>query len=141
MLHYTNTIEARKWLGSKIALYGGKNADDSDIEEDLAISEGMIDTYLSAGYETPLSDAGQIRLVKGFAKWFFLEQAYARGSSVELPAVVANALKRIEKTLNEIASGKQFLGGVAPQSTSPAMGSVIVSGAEALRDREGLSNF
>lgn len=141
-LNYTTLEEAKAWLGNKIALYGGANASDSDITDDLAIAEGMVDTYISAQYQTPMTNANAQRLIVGHVKAFFLEQAYCRSDAGEAPAGVQKSIERTIKQLEAIASKQQWLAGIEPDKAEPASASsIIMIDAEPTRDSESLKGF
>lgn len=141
-LNYTTIETAKGWLGEKIGLYGGNNASDDDIMGDLAIAEGMVDTYVSAQYIAPLTNANAIRLVQGHVRAFFFEQAFARSGSGEAPDGVQKTLARTIKQLEAIAAGEVWLGGLEPNKVEAvASTSIMISDAEPTRDRSSLAGY
>lgn len=141
-MNYTTVEMARKWLGDKIALYGGNNADDADIANDLSIAEGMVDTYLSAQYKTPMTNANAVRLLVGHVRWFFLEQAYQRSAGGEAPEGVQKAIDRVIKQLEAVSQGKQRFAGLESDKVEPkAASSMMFVDAEPTRDAEALKGF
>lgn len=143
-LHYTTIEDAKGWLGNKITLYGQKDSPNLvSIEEDLAIAEGMIDTFVSNQYPTPLTNTTQIAMVRGYIKMLFMEQAYLRSSSGSLPEGFDKSLSRVMKQLDKIGDGKVFLAGVAPDRApdSPVVGSSVIVCAAPTRDAAAMAAF
>ena len=115
--------------------------DDSLIIEDLTAASAEVDGAIANRYQTPVTAADALPLLKSWTLTLTEELAWSRGGSSELPENVTDRCKTVRQQLRRIGSGDFQLPATPAENTSAAGAAAVVSAAKPVFTRDQMTGF
>jgi phage gp36-like protein len=117
------------------------NPDASLMTEDLTAATAEIDGSVAARYQTPVTAADALPLLKSWCLTLVEEIAWSRSGRDELPENVVARAKTVREQLKRVGEGAFRLPAAPAETTSGQGGAAILSIAEPVFTREKMSGF
>jgi phage gp36-like protein len=125
------------------AIYSdGENVvDESLILDDLTTAYGIVNAFIAARYQTPVTQADALPMLRACQLAIASELAWLRPDNNELPEKIKDAAKTARDQLKDISKGAITLPAAPLENASAAGASVIVSGDKPVFGRSNMGGF
>ena len=111
--------------------------DTDQIDEDIALCEAEVNSFLRGRYVMPISDTDTKVLLRKYTRELLLEQAYLRQEGAEVPEDVTKRVEGVRSVLEKIANGKRRLGAAIIEEDDDLDLELISNTPEFTRDKMG----
>lgn len=141
---YATIADLKKRLkGFYTELYAGENGavDEDSMTEDLTSANAEIEGSIAARYQTPVTAADALPLLKNWCLTLTEELAWSHGGRDELPENVVTRAKTVREQLKRVGEGNFKLPAAPAETTSGQGGASILSISEPVFTRDKMQGF
>jgi len=127
---YITLDQAKQALGNDlyVSAYDDFNnpgtPSDEALQNDIDFITGVIDSALAQTYDpigTPITGAKALAVLRGYSKSLIKYEAYRGFDDSEVPPVVVDRYREVERELGLLSGGKKFLPGQSQNTLSGAI--------------------
>lgn len=122
------------------AIYEAIYASDAEAEEDLADAQAEVDGCISRRYQTPVTAAASLPLLKGWTLTLCEERSYSRAAGSTYAEKVTARVAQVRKYLADVMTGAFSLPG-AEENSSGSGGISMIAGDEPMFTRQNLKGY